>query len=61
MERKLKVRAARVLDQLKKYREEYARIMVEWGVEVDSLAEYLKFISDDENPQKDKVEKTTNI
>ena len=61
VERKLKVRAARVLDQLKKYREEYARSMVEWGVEVDSLVEYRKFISDDKKPQKDKVEKTTTI
>lgn len=61
IDRKMAVRLAHVEDMLEKAREQYARSMVEWNVDVGSLAEYQSFLADNKNTHTDKVQKTKTI
>jgi hypothetical protein len=60
VDRKLEVRKANVLIKLEKYREAYARSMVEWNVEVPTLEVYTAFLKSNKS-HKDKVELTNTI
>ena len=60
VDRKLEVRKANVLIKLEKYRESYARSMVEWNVEVPTLEVYTAFLKSNKS-HKDKVELTNTI
>jgi hypothetical protein len=54
------MRALRVEEQLEQYRESYARSMVEWNVQVDSLVVYLAFLAGPAT-RKEKTQKTSTI